>query len=444
MASSQALGSALKSYNPFIAPNVQAKLLQAQQQQALAQALIEQGMKPDDKEHQIGGVAYAVSPLEGLGKLAQQLSGRYQLDKSNEDYVNAFQQPAADGSSGSGGSALSSAGQGILSGFPSGVQPLVQAALMNGEYGPALTAAGAFMGPDAYWKAHPGAAKAQEAMGTAAAGNMPAGTMPDGLQPPIGGAQLPPIPPVPPQISADQIDNVAASQMPPMASGSLSQNAPPNQAMGASVNPPPNPMSVPAAFNATSMPSPMPGESQNQYMARLDAAKAGATSQSQGLGSTTAEIQKTYDLMGANLPIALDRFHEMSGAAKDASYGMFVDPQTGSGLMPGIHSALGDKTDRANAVLQQRAAQGVLPELGPQLASSGVKGNKFLETLSSNASGLDMSKGPQAKQAIVMGLRKQYINNMVSAHDQLVALGHDPGPIPDLIRIEQELMRRGQ
>lgn len=58
-------------------PNVQAQAAILQQRQALANALMQEGMKPTDQsKYQIGGVAYHQSPLEGLAKVFQAYTGQ--------------------------------------------------------------------------------------------------------------------------------------------------------------------------------------------------------------------------------------------------------------------------------------------------------------------------------------------------------------------------------
>lgn len=73
-------------------PNVQAQAALLQQRMALAQALQGEGMKPlDTAGRQIGGVAYQISPFEGLAKMAQALSGQ----KMMQDTVGQQAQLAA-------------------------------------------------------------------------------------------------------------------------------------------------------------------------------------------------------------------------------------------------------------------------------------------------------------------------------------------------------------
>jgi hypothetical protein len=87
MASSKALGSAL-SYNPFLPADQNAKRYEIQQQQALASALLGQGLSPiDTNNRMMGQIAYSVSPLESAGKLAQTLYGLYGTKDAAKSYA---------------------------------------------------------------------------------------------------------------------------------------------------------------------------------------------------------------------------------------------------------------------------------------------------------------------------------------------------------------------
>src|ERR1700761_3501261 len=61
------------SINPLLAllpPDQQQNLLQLGQQQAIGQALTQQGLQPmDTGSNPVGGMAYHVSPLNGVAKL---------------------------------------------------------------------------------------------------------------------------------------------------------------------------------------------------------------------------------------------------------------------------------------------------------------------------------------------------------------------------------------
>lgn len=137
-------------------------------------------------------------------------------------------------------------------------------------------------------------------------------------------------------------------------------------------------------------------------------------------GGNAADVGKTLNVMSANLPVVMQRLKEMEDASGNASYGFGVNNE-GTGFKQGMASQFG--YDKNNAILQQRAAQGVLPELGPQLAQAGIRGNKFLETLASSASGLNLAASPEAKQVAIQGLREQYISNLKSTARQVRAMG---------------------
>ncbi|CAB3782040.1 hypothetical protein [Paraburkholderia fynbosensis] len=95
--------------NPLIAnlsPDQQQSLAQLQQQQAIGQALLSQGLTPvDTSNRQVGGVGYRVSPLEGLAKIVQAAVGNklatqsmgQQAQLMGQMYGNSFgtNQPAA-------------------------------------------------------------------------------------------------------------------------------------------------------------------------------------------------------------------------------------------------------------------------------------------------------------------------------------------------------------
>lgn len=159
----------------------------------------------------------------------------------------------------------------------------------------------------------------------------------------------------------------------------------------------------------------------------LNAKNAAETSGAEG-GKNLAENQKTLTIMTSNLPQALDRFNEMSKYAKDASSGLMAATHIG----PAIANTMNNPTSVANAKIEQLSAQGILPELGPQLAQAGIRGNKFLETLSSNASGLDLTDSPAAKQEVINGLREQYIKNLVSTNNSVAKMGGQPVDLASL------------
>jgi hypothetical protein len=98
--------------NPMLAllpPDQQQSYMQLQQQQALAQAMLQQGMQPQDMgQNPVGGMAYHVSPLNGVNKVLQTYLGTKmgmdsmgkQAQLMGQMYGNAFgatpqQQPQA-------------------------------------------------------------------------------------------------------------------------------------------------------------------------------------------------------------------------------------------------------------------------------------------------------------------------------------------------------------
>ncbi len=157
-----------------------------------------------------------------------------------------------------------------------------------------------------------------------------------------------------------------------------------------------------------------------------DPAHAAAMKNADASGSETgknvADVAKTLNVMQANLPFAIQRFQAMRDAADKASYGMAVNNE-GTGYKQEFANQFSPDTATANNLLEQRAAQGILPELGPQLAQAGVRGNKFLESIASSASGLNLSAPPAAKKELIDGLEKTYINNLKATAAQARALG---------------------
>lgn len=162
----------------------------------------------------------------------------------------------------------------------------------------------------------------------------------------------------------------------------------------------------------------------------LDVATAGPKKEAEETGTNAATASKTLNVVVSNLPVALRRFQELRAAAPDTSYGFGVEGKEGE---PGWKQTLAyqlssvspdeAKTANANNIFQQKTAQGVLPELGPALAQAGIKGNKFLETLANEASGIDMRADPQSKIKAIDGLEEQYIQNLKSTAAQVRRYG---------------------
>src|SRR6185437_13806681 len=95
-------GPALGGINPLLAllsPDQQQSYMQMQQQQALGQAMLQQGMEPVDMgQNPVGGMAYHVSPLNGVNKVLQTVIGNKmamdsmgkQAQLMGQMYGNAF------------------------------------------------------------------------------------------------------------------------------------------------------------------------------------------------------------------------------------------------------------------------------------------------------------------------------------------------------------------
>lgn len=180
-------------------PNIQAQAAILQQRMALAQALQSQGMTPlDVSGRQVGGVGYRVSPLEGMAKLAQAISGQkmmqdtvgQQAQLASQAYASALQANQPGSGPSYSNDQVVDANQGAIPQTPGGGPPAprdVAAALM--KQGPAnqgtvnprnplnmpaelLTAYQAGMIPKEVFDAQAALYKPTEATLTARQGNM--------------------------------------------------------------------------------------------------------------------------------------------------------------------------------------------------------------------------------------------------------------------------------
>lgn len=272
VASSQSLASGLQGYNFMLTPQANASLRNIAQQQAFAQGLTEQGSKGvDTSNRSIGGVGYAVSPFEGLNKVAQSIIGAYETKDANNQVNNLFNpqpqaapssvgepQPLTGDASGGGQPQVGAPGfqqlpdqqpqqpQGAAGGGQGPFDPNFMATLQQvqqkynltpfeamtvlqdpaalgrviaanaptGEMKNAQYAYGAQGAPGAVanimnYQQYPGQKTMQEGLGTAAAGQAPAGQLPAG---PGAGGPMPAPPPRP------------AATFPPQPSGYSVQN----------------------------------------------------------------------------------------------------------------------------------------------------------------------------------------------------------------------------
>lgn len=195
----------------------QQSLMQLQQQQAIGQALLQQGLAPiDTSGRQVGGMGYRISPLEGLAKMANMYIGNklsrdsmgQQAQIMGQLYGNVFGQdqqvpvaqsgaPVASGAD-SGGLTGPTAGMGGMQGTPSpqqlgamlqqnGVATPTQTVTTPGTFSlPGYTAAQSkqlyMMAPEEYAKARMGFVAPTDATRMALAAHMdPAAANADAL-----------------------------------------------------------------------------------------------------------------------------------------------------------------------------------------------------------------------------------------------------------------------
>jgi hypothetical protein len=77
-------------------PNIQAQAALIQQRQALAQKLLEEGLKPIETNNRtVGGVGYRVSPVEGLAKMVQAYVGRKGMSDATQEQAGLAAQAYA-------------------------------------------------------------------------------------------------------------------------------------------------------------------------------------------------------------------------------------------------------------------------------------------------------------------------------------------------------------
>lgn len=233
--------------------------------------------------------------------------------------------------------------------------------------------------------------------------------------------------PEPTDPTQNPYSNIPAMQGMPSGQQPMPQIPPvPQGALGGQQMPPPPTMPV-----SQGMPLPPVGQTSNVpafnpfSSVSTEAAKKSASENAEN----AAEAGKTYNVMNANFDNMMQRVKDMTEANKASSFSP-MNTDEGHGLVTMYHDLRNDPTASANAILQQRAAQGVLPELGPALSQAGIKGNKFLEGLANQANNIDLSKGQAGRQTQIDGLMKAYIQNMKSSHDQVSGLGGNPSPLP--------------
>lgn len=118
-------------------PSLYSQQLQAQQQQALAQLLMQQGLAPMGGTESVGGVAIRRSPMEGLAKMAALLSGQSMQGQANQSLAGLNAQQAASMRAMFGMGDPSSPG---AAGMPQGQGPALGAALAGPQGGQPMPA----------------------------------------------------------------------------------------------------------------------------------------------------------------------------------------------------------------------------------------------------------------------------------------------------------------
>ena len=353
-------------------------------QQQLAQKMMEEGaaQPPNNQLANPGGQVVVNSPLGGAARGIQQALGAYMANKNIDNQIAAYK----------------NMGQGANTTPEDPNAPSITDKLTSLLYGDKLGAAG-------YETRVAGAKAGAEAFGKAPATPL---ILPNGTVVPLSN------------IVGNGAPTQSSQPLPPAVKPSFVQQGTPdgNTAMGDIFNAQPDP----AATTGNVMPNPtvntpsVINPNSPEGAANAAGLKAGAVK----YGETAADTQKNLDAMTSKLPLVLSRLDTMEKAAKDASFGYGVD-NNGEGAKQDIHDQLGDKTAKANNTLLQLSAQGVLPELGPQL--QGMKGNKFLESLAASSSGLNMKAPPEAKASLIQGLRNNYIGMIKSTAQQMRDMG---------------------
>lgn len=449
MASAQALGGAL-SYNPLLTPDTNSKIYQLQQQQALAKALQEQGLTPiDTNNRMMGQIAYKISPFEGLNKLAQALVGGYEQRSAASDYSGL-----ADGSQaqGAGNSILSPAGQALTAGA--------------GPYGSAM----AFSDPNELMKIGVTAAMGDHRAGSSYVGNdgqrhfVPTDQQQNDI--PVGGATPQPTQPIPNGTPAPSLPVDGPQVLPGAPQPMQPQGIPASQLQqaGAPVPPAASPVGIPTPPPSTggiqlqgsppatmpeSMPemskAPLPGESSNAFHNRLEVEKANQIARGsikpaiekkigEVEGENAAEDLQQYISARTQTQSVLDKINDMHQANKLSSFNA-LNSEGGAGPMSFYHRLRSDPTSQANTKLEQIRDQGLISQVGPQLAATGAKGNRLLEGIITGSDSFRLDQGKPAVATSIDGLGLNYIRNQVSQYDKAKESGANPPALaPVLMR----------
>lgn len=448
----------------------------------------------DTKGRQIGGIGYNISPWEGASKIAQALVGSYEQKSANNKFNDMMNpQPAAapappppptpkpydenpqatpilggvssqqaapgyaadapqapppqQDAQGPFSPQFTAALQGIMQKYnvsmpeamtimqdPSALSRVIAANAPTGEMKNAVMAYGPTGAPNAVRnimnnQQFPGAKTMQEGLGSAAAAQQPAGTLPAGAPGQMPGMPTAPQGGITPPMSGYQIgDDGIHLPVPPPGATSGVQGLPPAAAATIQNAATPLPGSQIGAGPGQQPINPA-GMTNAQMEAAVKTQGAGASANASKLGENLAEAQKNYNVMASNVPLVMQRLDQMLQASRNASYGTLANDQN-TGLVQEFHNNRNDPTAVANGRLQQLTAQGVLPEIGPMLATGALRGNKFLEQMSANASGISLHDSPAVREQKIEGLRQNFLNMLQSGAQQIGGYGGQAPQLP--------------
>ena len=456
MADSNSIANQLIQGQAFgFTPKQQKNLAQAQQQEALGNALMQEGLTPVSVNNRMmGNIAYKISPLEGLAKIADALTGSYEKSQAINNTYGALNPPAQDNVSGN------NAGNNIAGSPQTQTSQQGGNMWMNPDGSPSnLSNYEIMQGNRAVTPAIEYMAK--EGQNHLISNPLAQGTIngQEGMYPTnalinaASGAVTPPAPNAAPVPILQQlgIDPMSGGRMQPQ------QAQTPTSAPVSPVTPAPTTPSIPP-INASALQPPSGTHAYGktvltpQQQAALDANKANKIAQdavattAQAKNATEnaanlADAQKTFNVAASSLPRAFQRFETLRQAAPNASYGGGVSETEPEGfhlISPDwarnyAQTSLGVATEPkiapANQVFEQATKQGIMAELGPQL--QGLRGNKFLEGLATGASGLNLADPPAVKVNAIDGLQDQYISNLKSLAQQRRTYG-DPNAPTDM------------
>ncbi|CAK9249810.1 unnamed protein product [Sphagnum jensenii] len=316
---------------------------------------------------------------------------------------------------------------------------------------------GASMPQYVFNQTHPGAVAADTAMGTNYANNaVPTTTPPMGMggnnvmgapQPPLPSPNAPPpsaLPPAPAGMSNAPSPILGGSPPPPMPS---QINPTPSAASNALVSSLPNVgqtnASVAAPAPVAAPLTPNPGESAASFKQRLDLAQkqaeaninvntAGSKKQAEDEGANAAENFNQYIASRSNMQPVLDKINEMHQANKQSSFNA-LNTEDGAGPITAYHRLESDPVSQANAKLEQLKEQGLISQIGPQLAATGSKGNKLLEGIIQGSDSFKLNTGKPAVATSIDGLGLNYVRNQISQYDKAVDSGSNPPPMAPVL-----------